>query len=180
MAGTTTKSLRTALPGSDVNDVIIQHNKIVTDNNSVCITVSTPVIKAGASALAKTGAAASYLLVNGAIQTIAGSTDLPALTGIDITAAKFNVVIFCTDGTTVTAVAGTEGATAAAVVMPTITSGLLAFAGLLITYASAFTGGTTALDTATTVYFSLVGGWPGGQSAAKVGNAAGTAISATV
>jgi hypothetical protein len=176
MAGTTTKSKRTALPGSDANDLIIQHNAVVTDRNSRAITVSTPVIKAGGSAVAKTGAADSYFLIGGLIYKLAASTDLPALTGINLTAAYFNVVIFATDGTTVTAHAGTEASTLGAVVMPSVTAGKLAFAGLIITYASAFTGGTTALDTATTVYFSLLGGWPGGETAAKVGNEAGTAV----
>ena len=116
------------------------------------------VIKAGGSTLAKTGASDQYLVVDGALVKITAATDMPALTGISITAAKFNVVCFFVDksGTT-TAVAGTEGAAIANVVWPAFPAKKALIGALLITYASAFTGGTTPLDTATTVYLSPTG-----------------------
>ena len=110
-------------------------------------------IKAGGSALAKSGAADFYAVANGVLVKITASTDMPALTGINITAAYFNVVCFYIDsGGTVTAAQGTEGSTLGAVVFPQPPEKKALVGFLIITYASAFTGGTTPLDTATTVY----------------------------
>ncbi len=116
------------------------------------------VIKTGGSTLAKTGSTAWYGTANGDIVTIAGSTDMPALTGLVITATKFNVACFFIDNAaTVTAVFGTEGATANAVAWPQFPVKKAYIGSLLITHSSTFTGGTTALDTATTVYLDGYG-----------------------
>jgi hypothetical protein len=116
------------------------------------------VISAGASALAKIGASDFYAVANGILVKIAAGTNMPALTGINITAAFFNVVAFYVDsGGVVTVAAGTQSATLAGVVFPQPPD-LKAMVGfLIITNASTFTGGTTALDTATTVYVSPTG-----------------------
>lgn len=116
------------------------------------------VIKAAAAKVAKTGSSDFYAVVDGALVTIAAGTDMPALTGISIGAGKYNVVCFFVDKAgTVTASAGTEGAAIANVVWPAFPAKQALVGALLITYASAFTGGTTALDTATTVYLSPTG-----------------------
>ena len=115
------------------------------------------VIKAGGSVLAKTGAAAFAGVANGVPVAIAAATDMPALTGT-ITANKFNVYCFFIDSASVVTVAqGTEGATLAAVKFPPFPVGKALVGYLVITYASTFTGNSTALDTATTVYVSPVG-----------------------
>ena len=115
------------------------------------------VIKAGGGVLAKTGAAAFAGVANGVPVAIAASTDMPALTGT-ITAAKYNVYCFFIDSASVVTVAqGTEGATLAAVKFPPFPVGKALVGYLVITYASTFTGNSTALDTATTVYVSTVG-----------------------
>lgn len=115
------------------------------------------VIKAGGSALAKTGSTAFQGVANGVPVTIAGSTDMPALAG-NITAAYFNVYCFFIDSaSTVTVAMGTEGATLAAVKFPEFPVGKALVGYLIVTYASAFTGGATPLDTATTKYVSPVG-----------------------
>ena len=115
------------------------------------------VIKAGGGVLAKTGAAAFAGVANGVPVAIAASTDMPALTGT-ITANKFNVYCFFIDSASVVTVAqGTEGATLAAVKFPPVPVGKALVGYLVITYASTFTGNSTALDTATTVYVSPVG-----------------------
>src|SRR5690348_9717557 len=54
-------------------------------------------IKAGGSTLAKTGSSDFYASVQGILVKIAASTDMPALTGINITATDFNVVCFWVD-----------------------------------------------------------------------------------
>lgn len=116
------------------------------------------VIKAGGGTLAKIGAVDFYASVQGVLVTIAAATDMPALTGINITAANYNVACFFVDSASVvTIAAGTQGATLAAVVFPQFPQGKALVGFLIITYASTFTGGTTALDTATTVYVSPVG-----------------------
>jgi hypothetical protein len=122
------------------------------------LTTAGLVIKAGGGTLAKTGAAAFYATAQGVLVTIAASTDMPALTGINITAANYNVVCFFVDSASVvTVAAGTQGATLGAVVFPQFPQGKGLVGFLIITYASTFTGGTTALDTATTVYVSPLG-----------------------
>lgn len=116
------------------------------------------VIKAGGSALAKTGAADFYAVAKGVLVKIAAATDMPALTGINILAGNFNVVCFFVDSAAVvTVAAGTQGATLGAVTWPQFPEQKALVGFLIITYASAFTGGTTALDTATTVYVSPLG-----------------------
>ena len=116
------------------------------------------VIKTGGSTLAKTGSAVYQAVVGGKSVAIAASTDMPALTGISITANKFNVVCFFVDDTgTTSAVAGTEAATEAAVKFPDFPENKALIGYLVITHSSTFTGGTTALDTATTKYVSPVG-----------------------
>lgn len=115
------------------------------------------VIKAGGGVLAKTGAAAFAGVANGVPVAIEASTDMPELTGT-ITANKFNVYCFFIDSASVVTVAqGTEGATLAAVKFPPFPVGKALVGYLVITYASTFTGNSTALDTATTVYVSPVG-----------------------
>lgn len=115
------------------------------------------VIKTGGSALAKTGASAYYGVVKGKLVTVGAGVDMPALSGT-ITAGKYNVFCFFIDSaSTVTSVKGIEGAAIGKVVFPSIPEGKAMIGFLLITYASTFTGGTTALDTATTVYVNTVG-----------------------
>lgn len=115
------------------------------------------VIKAGGGVLAKIGSVAFAGVANGVPVAIAASTDMPALTGT-ITAAKYNVYCFFIDSASVVTVAqGTEGATLAAVKFPPFPVGKALVGYLVITYASTFTGNSTALDTATTVYVSPVG-----------------------
>ncbi len=115
-------------------------------------------IKAGGGVLAKIGAADFYAVAGGTLVTIAASTDMPALTGNTITAANFNVACFFVDSASVVTVAFGKQATAiAGVVFPQfpVRKALVGF--LLITHSATFTGNTTALDTATTVYFNPVG-----------------------
>jgi len=114
-------------------------------------------IKAGGSALAKTGSAAWVGIANGVLVTVAASTDMPALAG-SISAGAFNVFCFFVDSAgVVTSAMGTEGATLAAVKFPQFPQGNALLGFLVVTYASAFTGGTTPLDTATTIYCNPVG-----------------------
>lgn len=113
-------------------------------------------IKTASSALAKTANTVTY--VAGGVHGSLAAADMPALTGLNISAGKYNVAVFYVDSAGATSVKfGTEGATAGAVKFPEPPQGKACIGYLLITYASAFTGGTTALDTATTVYVNTVG-----------------------
>jgi hypothetical protein len=116
------------------------------------------VIKAGGGVLAKIGAAAYYGTVKGRLVTVAASTDMPALTGLTITTSNFNVACFFIDAASaVTVLFGTEATAIGGVKFPQfpVDKALVGF--LLITHSDTFTGNTTALDTATTVYFSPTG-----------------------
>lgn len=114
-------------------------------------------ISAGGSTLAKIGATPFAGVAAGVPVAIAAGTNMPALSGT-ISAGKYNVFCFYIDSASVvTALMGTEGATLANVVFPQPPVGKALVGYLVVTYASAFTGGTTPLDTATTVYVSPVG-----------------------
>lgn len=116
------------------------------------------VIKAGGSALAKTGAADFYAVAKGVLVKIAAGTDMTALAGLVITATFFNVAMFFVDSAgVVTVTFGGQGATIGAMTWPQFPVGKSLVGYLLITHFATFTGGTTPLDTATTVYFSPVG-----------------------
>ena len=114
-------------------------------------------IKTGGSALAKTGSTPWVGMARGVPVSIAASTDMPALSG-SITAGYFNVFCFFIDSAgTVTSQMGTEGATLSAVTFPPFPAGKALVGYLVVTYASTFVGGTTPLDTATTIYVNTVG-----------------------
>lgn len=132
---------------------------------SLAVVTAGLVIKAGSSALAKTGAAASYYLANGVLQKISAATDMPALSGT-VTNAAFNVYCFFIDQAgTVTSQMGTEGATLAALKFPQFPTkkALVGFIIINPTGTGNFVGGTTALDNATVVpnavYVSPIGGF---------------------
>ena len=111
----------------------------------------------GSGVTAKIGSADFYASVKGILVKIAASTDMPALVGT-ITAAKYNVFCFFVDAAgTVTSAMGTEGAAIGNVVFPPFPENKALVGFLIVTYASTFTGGTTPLATATTVYVSPLG-----------------------
>jgi hypothetical protein len=123
------------------------------------------VIKAGASALAKTGASATKYLANGVYGNIAASTDMAALSGTVVN-ATFNVFCFFVDSAgTLTSAMGTAGATRAAMKFPPFPQGkaLIGFIEINPTGTGNFVGGTTALDDATVVptafYVNAVSGF---------------------
>lgn len=128
---------------------------LVDRNSSFALNTAGLAIKTGSSALAKTGAADCYLLADGTLQKIAAATDMPALTGLVITANSFNVACFFIDRTGTTSVVfGIEATTIAGIKWPTFPERKALIGTLLITHSSTFTGGTTALDAATTVYIN--------------------------
>lgn len=120
-------------------------------------------IKAGGSAIVKTGATAYYAVCRGDLVTKAPATDMAALVGT-VTNAKFNVFCFFVNaaGTLSTAM-GTEGATLAAVIPPAPPEGSAQLGFVIInpTGTGNFVGGTTALDDATVVpnavYINTIG-----------------------
>jgi hypothetical protein len=122
-------------------------------------------IKAGGSAIVKSGASDAYALATGVVRKITAATDMPALVGT-VANATFNVFCFFIDsGGTVTSQMGTAGATLAAMKFPQFPQGQ-ALVGFIIvnpTGTGGFVGGTTPLDDATVVpnvvYISPVGGF---------------------
>lgn len=154
-----------------VKDYVTQYNlrsllrPLFDRQTSLAVVTAGLVIKAGSSALAKTGAASSYYLANGILQKISAATDMPALSGT-VTNAKFNVYCFFIGQTgTVTSQMGTEGATLAALKFPQfpVQKALVGFIIINPTGTGNFVGGTTALDDATVVpnavYVSPIGGF---------------------
>lgn len=120
--------------------------------SSQSLTSAALVIKAGGSAIVKSGAA-YYGLARGILVNKATSTDMAALAGT-VANAKFNVYCFYIDSAgTLTSQMGTEGATLAAVVMPTVPVGKAQIGFVVInpTGTGDFVGGTTPLDDATVV-----------------------------
>jgi hypothetical protein len=123
------------------------------------------VIKAGASALVKSGAADAYGVVDGKLFKITAATDMPALVGT-VTNAKFNVYVYFQDSAgTRTTVMGTEGATLAAIVWPTFPrqKAVIGYTIINPTGTGNFVGGTTAIDDGTVVpnavHVSIVSGF---------------------
>ena len=108
-------------------------------------------IKGGsASAIVQSNAVWSGF-VSGLLVTKASSTDMAALSGT-VTNAKFNVFVFYIDSAgTLTSQMGTEGATLAAVVFPTIPAGktVIGYVTINPTGTGNFVGGTTVLDDGT-------------------------------
>ena len=121
------------------------------------------VIKAGSSALVKTGAAVCHLTVKGKNRRIAAATDMPALVGT-VTNAMHNLFVFTIDeaGTTYVQM-GTEAAAEASVRWPALNPerAIIGYIKVNPTGTGNFVGGTTALDDATVVpnvvYISPVG-----------------------
>lgn len=122
------------------------------------------VIKAGASPLVKTGAAAFYAIAKGVLVSKAAATDMAALSGTVVN-ATFNVYCFFIDSAgALTSAMGSAGATLGAVKFPALPIGQ-AFIGFIVvnpTGTGNFVGGTTALDDATVIpnvaYISLTAG----------------------
>lgn len=114
-------------------------------------------ITGGGGTAAKIGATDFYASVNGVLVKIAAATTLTALSG-SITAASFNVFCFMVDAAgTVTTLMGREGTTLAKLVFPEFPKNKALVGFLIVTHSSTFVGGTTALDTATTVYVNPIG-----------------------
>jgi hypothetical protein len=108
--------------------------------------------------LAKIGAADFYASVAGDLVKIAAGTNMPSLVGFNFAAGNWNVACFYVDGAgVVTMLPGSQGATLAGVTFPEPPKNKALVGFLIVTYASAFTGGTTVLSTATTVYVSPLG-----------------------
>lgn len=109
-------------------------------------------IKAGGSAIVK-AATLCKAIAGETLVSIAANTDMAALVGT-VTNAKFNVYAFFVDAAgAVTTSMGTEGATLAAVVFPSVPANKACIGFIIVnpTGTGNFVGGTTALDDATVV-----------------------------
>jgi hypothetical protein len=121
------------------------------------------VINGAGAAFPKTGAAITYGSVAGVPIQIPAGTALPSPVGANTAAGQYIMIAYwasLVNGTlTYTYTFGAPGASAAAATypQPPAVKGYTLIGYLLVTYASAFTGGTTPLDTATTVFISPVG-----------------------
>ncbi len=118
---------------------------------SQTLTSGALVIKAGSSALAKTGSVVLMCIASGVLVKKAAATDMPALVGT-VTNLTFNVFCFFIDRAgNLTSAMGTAGATLALVKFPAIPEGkaMIGFISVNPTGTGDFVGGTTALDDAT-------------------------------
>lgn len=116
---------------------------------NICFNTPGLAIKAGGSAIVKTANIIKVMVDSVLVNKAAA--DCAALVGT-VTNAKFNVFVFTVNaaGTLVT-YAGTQAATLAGVVWPTITDGEVVIGFIIVnpTGTGDFTGGTTALDDVT-------------------------------
>ena len=143
-----------------LGDVVLDLINAVNQLMFGIITSATLVIKAGSSAVVKSSTAI-VALVNGLTVSLTANTDMSALVG-SLATAKSAAWAFYIDSagtiTTSTKTADSATAAAAAGLLPAVPSGKLQIGYVVISNAtgSAFTGGTTALDTAslTVAYFN--------------------------
>lgn len=156
----TISQLMTAIRDSTARKSLTTALLAIADSmSSVTVTSAALEIAALSSTVAQIGATATYRgVVNGKAVTIAAGTDMPALTGLSIAANTFNVACFFVDSASaVTALFGSQGAALNSLKFPEFPPKKALIGYLIITHSSTFTGGTTPLDTATTVYVSPVG-----------------------
>lgn len=126
--------------------------------SSQALTAAGLAINGAGAVFAKTGGAAFFATAGGKLVTLAAGTALPALTGVAIPAGFFGVVCFFVDaGGVLTMAGGNPAASLSGAGWPQFPPGQALVGALVITGGGVFTGGTTALDAATTVYLSPVG-----------------------
>lgn len=162
---TTVSSVLSAIPNLILRTPLRKLLSALADRNSSrMLSTAGLVIKAGGGVLAKTGAAACHLVVDGQLATIGAAIDMPALSGT-VTNAKFNVFVFYQDSAGVrTTVMGTEAATLGAVKFPDtpVKKAMIGFIVINPTGAGNFVGNTTALDDAgvvpNAVFLSVLSG----------------------
>ena len=132
--------------------------------NSYLMAGPVPVIKAGSSALAKTGATLMLANVNGTLVSVAASTDLPAFVGSIATLKAAAWPFYIDSAGTVTIGTKTADAADAVTALKLIEAtptnkALLAIIVVLNGAGTTWVGGTTALDSAsvTTTYYAPIG-----------------------
>src|ERR1035437_300857 len=133
--------------------------KAIGDRLSSCATSTAGLVitATGSKYTAKIGSVAFAWIVQGVPVAIAAGTDMPNPVGV-ITAGSYNIFCFFIDQASVVTVAmGVEGTTLAKVKFPPFPEGKALVGYIVVTYSSTFTGGSIALDTATTVYVSPTG-----------------------
>ena len=158
MLDTVTRYLAGIASGSERN-ALRQTLAPIADRMSSQATSTAGLVISVTTTTSKIGAVAFAGVAGGVPVAIAAGTDMTALTAANnISAGKFGIVCYFIDNASVvTAVSGNEGATLALATFPQFPAGKALVGYLVITYASAFIGGTTVLSTATTVYVSPVG-----------------------
>jgi hypothetical protein len=158
MFDTTSRYLSTISDALTSRAIRVPINSLVDRYSSQALNSAGLVINAGGAAFPKIGAADFYAVAQGILVKIAAGTAMPALTGITALAGGFVLACFFVDSAGVVTVAGgAPAATLGGAGWPQFPRGKALVGFLAITNAGAFVGGTTALDTATTVYFSPPG-----------------------
>jgi|SRR5674476_157292 len=157
MKDTITQHL-SGLPGETARRAVGVPLKAVGDRLSCQATSTAGLVVSATNTLAKIGSVAFAGVVQGVPVAIAAATDMPALTGMVITASNYNIICFFIDqASVVTAAMGVEATTLAKAKFPPFPEGKTLVGYLVVFYASTFTGTSTPLSTATTVYVSPVG-----------------------
>lgn len=122
------------------------------------LTAAGLVINGGGALYPKIGATPFFAVATGVLVTLAAGTALPPPTGINTAAGGFNVACyFVNSAGTVSVLGGTPAPTVGGVKWPQFPTGSALIGFLVIGGPGAFLGGTTPLDTATTVYVSPMG-----------------------
>jgi len=158
MYSTVTQFLSGVAAERDRNAVFQVASPLADRYNSVATSTAGLVVTGtSGTKVPKIGAVAFQGIAAGVPVAIAAATDMPALSG-SITAAYYNIFCFFIESASVvTSAMGTEAATLAGVKFPQFPTGKALVGYITVTYASAFVGNTTSLNTATTVYISPTG-----------------------
>lgn len=174
MAGTAVTTRNEGRPGGQHDSVRLSNNATVADVERLrsrlarmsLMSAGLVITATAGKKIPKIGATDWYGLVEGVLVKVAAGTDMANLAG-SVTTTNYNVYVHSVSAAgTLASDMGTEGASLAAIVFPTLSvaSAIIGFTIIHPTGTGSFVGNTTALDDGTVVpnavYISTIGPGP--------------------